>query len=73
LDITSEDILLSLGAERSAELGLELTKPLHYGPTGVASGGELKVFQAGKYSASWYVEPITGRLTSMSVTPHHER
>ncbi|MBA4344745.1 MAG: hypothetical protein C0423_21600 [Methylibium sp.] len=43
---------------------VELLQPLLYGPTGLASGGELRVSRTGGSTMTWYVTPFTGRLTA---------
>ncbi|WP_422012257.1 prepilin-type N-terminal cleavage/methylation domain-containing protein [Roseateles sp.] len=48
-----------------AELELHLSAPLHYGATGVASGGIVEVYRPRERRpiARWQVEPVSGDVT----------
>jgi len=54
--------LRALVPDMPAEVALELSAPLNYGPSGAAGGGELRLKRTGLPTLVWRIEPITGEL-----------
>lgn len=68
LRVSSADLQAMLGEDWPAEYRVAIGKELRYGPTGLASGGEVRVLRSDQGWMSWYVEPFTGRLSAMPGT-----
>ncbi len=46
-----------------ADVEIELSAPLSYGPSGAAAGAELRIRRPGAVTQVWRIEPLTGELS----------
>ena len=51
-----------LAPDMPSDISIELSAPLHYGPTGAASPAEIRLKRAGAPALVWRVIAVTGEV-----------